>query len=91
MAVSLREMLARTKLAWRTEEAKCDALSACLVQCERALAIVVEGDPMGVPKNTKCKHGRYTFEGCESCTDAVLNPALESARAILKRDTSHDR
>ena len=50
---------------------------------ERALATVVEGDPMGVPKNTQCRHGRYTFEGCESCTDAVLDPALEAVRAAL--------
>ena len=82
---------------WKTAETmrdaadEIDALRAGLVQCGRAMAIVVEGDAMVLHRDTKCKHGRYTFQGCESCTDAVLNPALESARAILKRDTSHDR
>ena len=60
-----------------------DPLVEALEIAERALATVVEGDPMGVPKNTQCRHGRYTFEGCESCTDAVLDPALEAVRAAL--------
>ena len=60
-----------------------DPLVDALEIAERALATVVEGDPMGVPKNTQCRHGRYTFEGCESCTAAVLDPALEAVRAAL--------
>ena len=36
-------------------------LVEALREAERALAAVVEGDPMGCGKNSKCKHGRY---GC---------------------------
>ena len=64
-------------------------LVEALREAERALATVVEGDPMGVPKNTQCRHGRYTFEGCEACTDAVLDPALEAVRSTLRAQEAH--
>ncbi len=51
-----------------------------LGQAEAALAIAVEGNPMGVGKNDRCRHGMYGFEGCFNCTDEVLEPALAAVR-----------
>jgi len=28
------------------------------------------------PKNNKCKHGRYGYEGCDNCTDEFLEELL---------------
>lgn len=59
-----------------------EGLRAALQKCADAMALVTEGNPMG--KNDKCEHGRFGFEGCESCTDSALDPALDAARAALK-------
>ena len=67
-----------------------DLLEA-LTACVEAMAIVTEGNPMGVGKNSKCAHGRYGFEGCESCTDNTLDPALEIARAAITKATESKR
>jgi len=62
---------------------KAQALADALRDAVQSMALVTEGNPMGVGKNEKCQHGRYGFEGCENCTDGALAPALDKARAAL--------
>jgi len=37
-------------------------------------------------KNNQCHHGRFGYEGCESCTDEFLSKTLQRATAILESE-----
>lgn len=70
---------------WNTrQDTNLARMREALEKAEAAMAVVVEGSPMGNVRGANtCKHQRYSWEGCENCTDDVLAPALETARQAL--------
>jgi hypothetical protein len=81
--LTLRRLKAKRIATAALAASGADRMREALEACVKAMAIVTESNPMGVGKNDKCAHGRYGFEGCESCTDNTLDPALERARQAL--------
>jgi len=80
--------VARQNNAEAYEQAKKPtALVQKLVDALRAVIEVGVQKTEGVysPKNNKCLHDRYGYEGCEDCASEYLQPFLTEANAWLRQ------
>jgi hypothetical protein len=60
-------------------------IKALLKEAGEAIRMVVEDDVQKTEgvlsrKNNKCVHGRYGYEGCDSCIAEFLSPTLTKLR-----------
>lgn len=75
--------VAREHLAGKLAKATSSTaeLLEALRKAETAIARITEGAGGWVDgttsKNDQCRHGRWMYEGCQACANAVLDPVLD--------------
>ena len=58
------------------------------IAAREALESIVNGTCQKAVPNSKCEHGTWSWETCESCIDAVAIPALTRLNAAIGDDNA---